>query len=1424
MKWYNRSIAITLTGWFLAFSTVPILIVSWIAYDNAVKSLEKMEHNKLEDTAQINVRVVNDWFKEIERDLTNWSERPGIRDYIQTIRTDWKQSALPLKEYTISDEYIMALPEKRHQLELLKKDYDFIYDLFLIDIDGNILFNITNENDLGTNLIQGEYATTLFAQSFRQTKEDGKTHFSDLERYKPSNNIVTGFITLPIKSLSGQIVGVLAVQINLESMFHQFEISNKKEGGIKHYLVGSDGLLRTQLDAPEEVLTRRISTAQFWKWYKEHSYFGQMKNIEHNEEAFYYTGPDGKEVLGKHFSINVFGIQWMHISEMDVVEMNKPITDLAQKTILLLVINLILVILFALWIARRISRPILELKKVSDAYTNGERDIRFPLSGDDEIGKLSLAFQSMVEAQSKNEKELQRHAQEAHRALELLKEQKLALDAHAIVATTDVKGTILYVNDKLVEISGYSKEELVGNNHRILNSGYHPKEFWTDMYKTITHGAIWHGEVCNRRKNGKIYWVDTTIVPFLGDDGKPESYIAIRTDITEQVANTEALSNALALQNAIFDSAGVSIIITDDKGLITQMNHAAEEMLGYQASEMINKLTPAIIHKPSEVVERAKLFSKELDIDVAPGFDVFVIKAQFNVHNAYEWTYVRKDGSEFPVLLTVSALRHTDGTIYGYMGLATDITILKEAEQQMIQAKQAAEDSARAKSEFLAAMSHEIRTPMNGVLGMLGLLSKSRLDETQRHQVHVAESSAHSLLGLINDILDFSKVEAGKMNLDLQPMNLHEELGDFAEAIAFKAQEKKVELLLDVTELPDYNIISDSGRIRQILTNLVGNAIKFTHSGEIIIKVTMEVTEMPSARLIFDISDTGIGIAPEKLETLFEAFTQADSSTTRKYGGTGLGLAIVKKLCELMGGTIKAKSAVHQGSTFSAEIQVEIERAIQHKADHINEKLILVVDDNIHACTILQKTLSGLGATVDIASNSFEAIDRCVTKNTTDEREYDMVLIDKGLQDIDGMVLGEEIHKLSRLQKTKLVLMSPIGAEISYSELKAKGFVGYFAKPYIDRDGEYLEQLFSDNAVMIEKFAKVEKQHVHEWPKETRLLMVEDNPTNQIVAEGMLNILGLKPEIANNGLEALEMLTLSYEDEKPYTLILMDCQMPEMDGYETTRNIRSGKAGEDYQKIPVIALTANAMSGDREQCVAAGMDDYLSKPINPDELERMLLKWIQGIETVSNETQRAASGENTDNAIWDQEGAIKRIGGKKEFLSKIVASCRQDAPGLIQSIEEAIANNDLKSIQLHSHSIKGSAGNVSAYKVQMIAKEVEASAKEGSLEEVIRLFPMLKAAVEEVIVLWDEYLNNVSDVGAKKQKKKIDPLTLAIELQSIKTKITAGDYIETFSLPIFEDEFEEPLGGLITQLKEMIDKFENVKALDIIESIMQQIE
>ncbi|EWH10940.1 sensory box histidine kinase/response regulator [Catenovulum agarivorans DS-2] len=566
------------------------------------------------------------------------------------------------------------------------------------------------------------------------------------------------------------------------------------------------------------------------------------------------------------------------------------------------------------------------------------------------------------------------------------------------------------------------------------------------------------------------------------------------------------------------------------------------------------------------------------------------------------------------------------------LGTHMDISDRKQAEYELIAAKELAEQGAKAKSEFLASMSHEIRTPMNGVLGMLGLLVDSELSAQQKHRVKIAYTSAKSLLTLINDILDFSKVDAGKLELELLDFNLPLMLGEFTEAIAFQANSKGLEIILDLRGVKLNNVKGDPSRLRQILTNLVGNAIKFTEQGEISIKVELSevvVNKQTRLKLLCSVSDTGIGISADKQASLFLPFHQVDASTTRKYGGTGLGLAICRKLVELMEGHIRVHSIKDRGSTFLFDVLLDkstLAEAEIPNADVTNMH-VLVVDDNHTNLDVFRSQLGCWGIKVTEAYSGQLALDLC--KLAKVKKPFDIAFLDMHMPHMDGVELAEHFKANPQTRDIPLIMMTSSGQPGDIRYIADIGFVGYFSKPTTATDllaaisivvdgGDVLQQakpLITHEYIQTLASSEPKKQAAkpfessYSWTQGTRVLLVEDNPINQAVAEAMLGKLHLTIDVADNGVQALKMLNAANQT-CPYTCILMDCQMPEMDGYETTRRIRNGDAGEAYKRVTIIAMTANAMEGDREKCISAGMDDYIAKPIDPLVLENKLLKWL----------------------------------------------------------------------------------------------------------------------------------------------------------------------------------------------------------------------
>ncbi|HTI69095.1 MAG TPA: PAS domain S-box protein [Candidatus Limnocylindria bacterium] len=647
-----------------------------------------------------------------------------------------------------------------------------------------------------------------------------------------------------------------------------------------------------------------------------------------------------------------------------------------------------------------------------------------------------------------------------------LHDMRVAIDQHAIVAITDSEGRIVYANDKFCALSGYLRTELTGQDHRIINSGHHPQSFMAQLWGAITQGKLWQGEICNKAKDGRLYWVDSTIMPFCDEHGVPIQYISIQTDITIRKQTEIALGELSTLQRTILNSANYSIVATDEIGIIRSFNRTAEIMLGYSAEEVVGVTTPAIWHDSKETIRRAAALSAELGRPIEPGFETFVARARLDRLDESEWTLIRKNGARFPVSLSVTPIRDEQGVVTGFLEVIGDITERRRAEIELRRAKEAAEAASKAKAEFLATMSHEIRTPMNGVIGMTSLLLSTELSHEQSGYVETIRNSGESLLVIINDILDFSKIESGKMTLETAPFDLRGCVEQSVDLFAAKAAEKKLRITQRVDSDVPLALVGDVTRVRQVLVNLMGNGIKFTATGGITVTVSRYTGSDPDADRMdplwhFSVQDTGIGIPSEKFHLLFHSFQQVDSSTTRRFGGTGLGLAISHRLCELMGGRMWVESEAGQGSIFHFTIRAKVgvldpatsghggTYGVGHAGAAGRGKLgeerplsILMAEDNNVNQMVAQRMLDKLGYRADIVADGQEAI------QAMERRAYDVILMDLEMPNVSGYAAARQIRANPRPGRSPwIVALTAHAIDGVKEECFNAGMNDYLAKP-----------------------------------------------------------------------------------------------------------------------------------------------------------------------------------------------------------------------------------------------------------------------------------------------------------------------------------------------------------------------------------------
>lgn len=780
----------------------------------------------------------------------------------------------------------------------------------------------------------------------------------------------------------------------------------------------------------------------------------------------------------------------------------------------------------------------------------------------------------------------------------------------------------------------------------------------------------------------------------------------------------------------VFSGMSDSVIITDLDYKIKHVNASTLAMLNYEENELIGMTFLSIIGVKAEVNLKTLIRSgsvylvnkQNITYKTKDGKGVAVNLSSFFTMNCTHKAHI-EDCEIFKNTKTCTKCEEIS-----IVNIAHNITKQKQVEDALRKAKEAAEDATRTKSEFLANISHEIRTPMNAIIGFSDLLLNTNLDDEQMDYTNTIYNSSAGLLTLLNDTLDFSKMEAGKLELEAVDFDINSAVESVAELLKHKAEEKGLQLICMTHYKVPSIVRGDPGRTRQIITNLVNNAIKFTNKGEVVIYVNLVNENSAHVTVRFEVRDTGIGIPQDAIDKLFKSFSQVDASTTRKYGGTGLGLAISKHLCELMGGNIGVKSKEGSGSTFWFTLVFQKQPLMkQARKDTVpimydkvrGIKALIVTDKEINK-NALAIHLDAWGCAHDYSIEKEDASKKLYS-NAGTHSEFKLVIVDYQIRDIDdfdkikGLALTIKNEPL--FQKLPLIFITSMSNRGDAVKMQKAGFDAYLTKP-IKR-----QQLLDCIAAVIgikqqtdvgEKPGLITRHSIREInSKRVRILLVEDNTVNQEVAAGILTKAGFLTNIANSGLEAIEAIKKS-----SYDIVLMDCQMPDIDGYETTARIRDlpGSAKE----TTIIAMTANAMDGDRERCLKAGMDDYIPKPINFRHLIAVLDKWLSAKTKNNNDAQKTSNEDqpHENNHVFDKNAALNRIGGDMDFLIKVIKEFFKVYPNMLSDIHRAIERNDDKTLTYSAHTLKGTIGELSAKAAFEAALRLEMIGRNGDLTNV----------------------------------------------------------------------------------------------------------
>jgi polar amino acid transport system substrate-binding protein len=977
----------------------------------------------------------------------------------------------------------------------------------------------------------------------------------------------------------------------------------------------------------------------------------------------------------------------------------------------------------------------------------------------------------------------------------------------------DLEGKVTFINPAALQMLGYEAEEMMGQEvHSLIHHSYDDgsdfpvencpmREAFTDgTSHLVDDEVLW-------TKGKEAIAVEYSALPILKEEVLVGAVIVFR-DIRKQ----KQAQQILRRQSTALEAVNNAIVLTAPTGVIEWVNPAFTKLTGYTLDEAVGR-NPRVLNSG----QHDKAFFAEMWKTIKGGESWFG-----------ELVNKKKNGELYSEEMTITPVLDEKGQIINFAAIKQDITARKEAEKTLAEAKEAAEDATKAKSDFLANMSHEIRTPMNAIIGLSDLAMRTELTPKQQDYLNKVHSSANSLLGIINDILDFSKIEAGKMDMEAVPFSLDSVLENLSTVVSIKTQEKGLELLFAREPDVPANLIGDPLRLGQVLVNLCNNSVKFTHDGEVIVTIGLVKKEEEKARLIFSVQDTGIGMTEEQMGKLFKSFSQADSSTSRKYGGTGLGLAISKQFVEMMDGRIWVESEPGEGTTFKFEVVLGIADQGTTSRKEVSAMLgdmrVLVVDDNPHAREILEAYLGQFGMEVDSVSSGEDAL--AAIKDAG--QSYGLVFMDYMMPGgMDGLNTTKQIKEDSSLEKIPKVILITAYGQSEYADAPGIEFVdNKLQKPV--NPSFLLDVIMETFGHEVAGGAKGSRQS-QDFDEDTlrpiqgaHILLVEDNHINQQVASELLELAKFIVDIANDGQEALDILATN-----SYDCVLMDVQMPVMDGYTATREIRKQ---DIYNDMPVLAMTANAMVEDKEEAQAAGMDDHIAKPINPRELFSTLLKWIEpgerDLPNAPTEDGVAEDGDDLPAKLTgiDIDAGLQRVGGNRKLFRKLLVDFHTDHGDDIAEIRKALASGDSETTQRLAHTIKGVAATFGSSTLRQKAEDLELAVKAGESDKYDDLATELEISIIPVLEGLAALQATVQEPVEDTVAEPVDPEQIIELLDTIESLIEEMD-------PDAEEKVAElvalPGSGLdlslMKQLGRQVGGFEFEEAQETLVGLKQKI-